>query len=107
MKIGFVGLGIMGRPMAQHLMKGGHNVYIYSLPSIPPDLNGDQGIACKNPKEVAQNAEIIITMVPDTPHVEAALFGKDGVAEGLSKGKIVVDMSSIAPLEPKHGAPRL
>ena len=107
MKIGFVGLGIMGRPMAQNLMKGGHTVYLYSLPSIPQDLIGDKGIACKNSKEVAQNAEIIITMVPDTPHVETALFGKDGVAEGLSKGKIVVDMSSIAPLETKKFAAKI
>ena len=87
MKIGFVGLGIMGRPMAHNLMKGGHTLYLYNIPSIPPDLIGDKGIACKNSKEVAQNSEIIITMVPDTPHVDAALFGKDGVAEGLSRAR--------------------
>jgi 2-hydroxy-3-oxopropionate reductase len=107
MKIGFVGLGIMGRPMAQNLMKGGHTVYLYSLPSIPQDLISDKGIACQSSKEVAKNSEVIITMVPDTPHVEAALFGKDGVAEGLSKGKIVVDMSSISPLETKKFATRI
>jgi 2-hydroxy-3-oxopropionate reductase len=107
MKIGFVGLGIMGHPMAQNLMKGGHTVYLYSIPSIPQDLISDKGIACQSSKEVAKNSEIIITMVPDTPHVEAALFGKDGVAEGLSKGKIVVDMSSISPLETKKFAARI
>src|SRR3990170_4826163 len=107
MKIGFVGLGIMGRPMAHNLMKGGHTLYLYSIPSIPQDLIGDKGIACKSSKEVAKNAEIIITMVPDTPHVETALFGKNGVAEGLSKGKIVVDMSSISPLETKQYAKRI
>ena len=60
MKIGFVGLGIMGRPMAHNLMKGGHTVYLYSIPNIPQDLIGDKGIACQSSKEVAKNAEIII-----------------------------------------------
>jgi 2-hydroxy-3-oxopropionate reductase len=107
MKIGFVGLGIMGRPMAHNLIKGGHTLYLYSIPSIPPDLIGDNGIACASSKEVANNAEIIIIMVPDTPDVDIALFGKDGVAEGLSKGKIVVDMSSIAPLDTKNFAAKI
>jgi 2-hydroxy-3-oxopropionate reductase len=107
MNIGFVGLGIMGRPMAHNLIKGGHTLYLYSIPSIPPDLIGDKGIACTSSKEVAQKAEIIITMVPDTPDVDIALFGKDGVAEGLSKGKIVVDMSSISPLDTKAFAAKI
>ena len=107
MKIGFIGLGIMGRPMAQNLMKGGHALYLFSRSGVPQDLVGNQGIACQSPKEVARNSEIIITMVPDTPHVEAALFGKDGVAEGLSAGKIVVDMSSISPIETKQFAARI
>jgi 2-hydroxy-3-oxopropionate reductase len=93
--------------MAQNLMKGGHTLYLSSRSGVPKELTGDQGIACKNAKEVAQNAEVIITMVPDTPHVEAALFGKDGVAEGLSAGKIVVDMSSISPIETKKFAARI
>jgi 2-hydroxy-3-oxopropionate reductase len=104
MKIGFIGLGIMGRPMAQNLMNGGHTLYLSSRSGVPKELTGDKGIACASAKEVAQNAEVIITMVPDTPHVEAALFGKDGVAEGLSQGKIVVDMSSISPIETKKFA---
>jgi 2-hydroxy-3-oxopropionate reductase len=107
MKIGFIGLGIMGRPMAQNLMKGGHTLYLFSRSGVPPTLVGERGIACKTAKEVAQHAEVIITMVPDTPHVEAALFGKDGVAEGLSGGKIVVDMSSISPIETKKFAERI
>lgn len=107
MKIGFIGLGIMGRPMVHNLMKGGHTMFLFSRSGVPQDLVGEKGIACKNSKEVAQNAEIIITMVPDTPHVDAALFGKDGVAEGLSAGKIVVDMSSISPLETKKFAERI
>lgn len=107
MKIGFIGLGIMGRPMAQNLMKGGHTLYLFSRSGVPQDLVGDQGIACQSAKEVAKSTEIVITMVPDTPHVEAVLFGKDGVAEGLSAGKIVVDMSSISPIETKKFAERI
>ncbi|MEW6330771.1 MAG: 2-hydroxy-3-oxopropionate reductase [Pseudomonadota bacterium] len=107
MKIGFIGLGIMGRPMAQNLMKGGHTLYLSSRSGVPQDLVGSQAIACKTAKEVAQNAEVIITMVPDTPHVESVLFGKDGVAEGLSAGKIVVDMSSISPIETKKFAEKI
>ncbi|WP_372522723.1 2-hydroxy-3-oxopropionate reductase [Sulfuricaulis sp.] len=107
MKVGFIGLGIMGRPMAHNLMKGGHSLYLFSRSGVPQDLVGEKGIACQSPKDVAKNAEIIITMVPDTPHVEAALFGKDGVAEGLSAGQIVVDMSSISPIETKKFAAQI
>ena len=80
-KIGFIGLGIMGTPMAGHLIKGGHQVFLYSVPSIPQSLVDAGGVACANGKEVAQKADIVITMVPDTPHVEAALFGDNGVAQ--------------------------
>jgi len=106
-KVGFVGLGIMGSPMAGHLIKGGHQVFLYSIPSIPPALIEAGGEACANSKEVAQKSDIIITMVPDTPHVEAALFGENGVAQGLTKGKIVVDMSSISPLATKGFAKKI
>jgi 2-hydroxy-3-oxopropionate reductase len=105
--IGFIGLGIMGSPMAGHLIKGGHQVFLYSLPAVPPALIEAGGKACANSTEVAQKADIIITMVPDTPHVEAALFGDNGVAQGLSKGKIVVDMSSISPLATKEFARKI
>lgn len=107
MKLGFIGLGIMGAPMAEHLIAGGHQVYLYSLPSVPQALVAKGGIACASGKEVAQQAEVIITMVPDTPHVEAALFNKDGVAEGLASGKLVVDMSSISPIATKEFAKRI
>ena len=106
-KIGFVGLGIMGTPMAEHLIKGGHEVFLFSIPSIPESLVQAGGKACASGKEVAQSAEVIITMVPDTPHVAAALFDPNGIAEGLSAGKIVVDMSSISPVETKKFAARI
>ena len=105
--VGFIGLGIMGAPMAGHLIKGGHQVYLYSIPSIPQPLLDAGGTGCANGKEVAQKTDIVITMVPDTPHVEAALFGENGVASGLSKGKLVVDMSSISPLATKDFAKKI
>ena len=106
-KIGFVGLGIMGTPMAEHLIKAGHEVFLFSIPSIPPSLIDAGGKACACGKEVAQKTDIIITMVPDTPHVAAALFDANGIAEGLSAGKIVVDMSSISPIETKEFAKKI
>jgi len=106
-RIGCIGLGIMGAPMAEHLIKAGHEVHLYSIPSIPDALVAAGGKACKSGREVAQRADVIITMVPDTPHVAAALFDPDGVAEGLSGGKIVVDMSSISPVETKKFAQRI
>src|SRR5215470_13129489 len=101
MKVGFIGLGIMGTPMASHLIKAGHDVFLYSIPNVPAALQQGGGKTCASGKEVAQKADVIITMVPDTPHVAAALFDPNGVAEGLSRGKIVVDMSSISPVETK------
>jgi 2-hydroxy-3-oxopropionate reductase len=107
MKVGFIGLGIMGSPMAANLIKGGHQLFLYSIPSIPPALVDAGGTACTSGKDVTQKADIIITMVPDTPHVDAALFGDNGVAQGLTKGKIVVDMSSISPLATKEFAKKI
>ena len=107
MKVGFIGLGIMGTPMAGHLIKAGHEVFLFSIPSIPPSLVEAGGKACASGKEVAQKADVIVTMVPDTPHVAAALFDPNGVAEGLSRGKTVVDMSSISPVETKKFAERI
>ena len=106
-KIGFVGLGIMGSPMAAHLIKGGHEVFMYSISSVPADLVSAGGKACANGKEAAQQAEIIIIMVPDTPHVQSALFDANGIAEGLAKGKTVVDMSSISPIATKGFAKKI
>jgi len=105
--VGFVGLGIMGAPMARHLIDAGHTLFLYSIPSVPHELVSAGGVACANGKEVAGKADIIITMVPDTPHVASALFDPDGIAAGLTRGKIVVDMSSISPIETKTFARRI
>jgi 2-hydroxy-3-oxopropionate reductase len=107
MNVGFIGLGIMGAPMAGHLQKGGHKLFLNTHGAVPPALIDGGGVACANGAEVARQADVIITMVPDTPDVEAVLFGKNGVAEGLSKGKIVVDMSSISPIATKEFAARI
>lgn len=107
MKIGFIGLGTMGRPMAGHLQAGQHKLFLHDIAPLPQELIEGGGVACKSGKEVAQQSEIVIVMVPDTPHVEAVLFGADGVAAGLSKGKIVVDMSSISPLATKEIARKI
>jgi 2-hydroxy-3-oxopropionate reductase len=106
-KIGFVGLGIMGTPMAGHLITGGHTLYAYDLRPLPQALIDQGAVACASAKEVAQRADVVITMVPDTPHVAAALFDPNGVAAGLSAGKIVVDMSSISPVETKVFAQKI
>jgi len=105
--IGFIGLGIMGKPMAANLIKGGHALFLHSRSGVPAELTAAGGKACASAKDVAQKAQIIITMVPDTPDVEKVLFGANGVAEGLAKGKIVVDMSSISPIETKVFAKRI
>jgi len=105
--IGFVGLGIMGKPMAANLIKGSHTLFLHSRSGVPQDLTSAGGKACASAKEVAQKADIIITMVPDTPDVEKVLFGNNGVAEGLSRGKTVIDMSSISPIETKKFAKRI
>ncbi|QOZ54046.1 2-hydroxy-3-oxopropionate reductase [Bradyrhizobium sp. CCBAU 53338] len=105
--IGFIGLGTMGRPMASHLLAAGHRVLLHDVAPVAPELIAAGGIACKSAKEVAEEADAVIIMVPDTPHVEAVLFGKDGVAGGISKGKIVIDMSSISPLATKEFAKKI
>jgi len=105
--IGFIGLGIMGKPMAANLIKGGHKLFLNSRSGVPQELTTAGGVACASAKEVAQKSDIIITMVPDTPDVDKVLFGAGGVAEGLSKGKTVIDMSSISPIETKNYAKRI
>jgi 2-hydroxy-3-oxopropionate reductase len=107
MKVGFIGLGIMGSPMAANLLKAGHTLFLHSRRQVPDDLVKAGGKRCGSGQEVAQQAEVIITMVPDTPHVADALFGANGVAQGLSSGKTVVDMSSISPIETKQFARRI
>lgn len=105
--VGFIGLGIMGKPMALNLIKGGHTLFLNSRSGVPKELTDAGGKACASAKEVAEKADIIITMVPDTPDVEKVLFGTGGVAEGLSKGKTVVDMSSISPIATKEYANKI
>ncbi len=105
--VGFIGLGIMGRPMAANLIAAGHTLFLHSRSGVPDELTAAGGTACTDAKEVAERAEVVVTMVPDTPDVEAVLFGAGGVAEGLSAGKIVVDMSSISPIETKDFAARI
>ncbi|MBB4264676.1 2-hydroxy-3-oxopropionate reductase [Roseospira visakhapatnamensis] len=106
-KLGFIGLGIMGTPMAGHLIAGGHDLALTTLGEVPRALTDAGGTACATAREVAEAADILFVMVPDTPQVEAVLFGDNGVAEGLSPGKTVVDMSSISPMATKDFAKRI
>ena len=107
LKLGFVGLGIMGAPMAGHLVNAGHQVFINTRSKVPEALASSAAVQCGSPQEVASHADIIFTMVPDTPDVEKVLFGEKGIAAGLAKGKIVVDMSSISPIATKAFAQKI
>ena len=107
LKLGFIGLGIMGAPMAGHLIKAGHQLFVYTHGKLSPEIAATNAKACASATEVAQQADIVIIMVPDTPDVAAVLFGESGVAAGLSKGKTVVDMSSISPIETKEFAKKI
>jgi 2-hydroxy-3-oxopropionate reductase len=107
MKVGFIGLGIMGRPMAGHLIAAGHQVHLMSRSGVPHELTAAGGVACAAPAEVARHADVIFTMVPDTPDVEKVLFGEHGVERGLTGGKVVVDMSTISPVATREFARRI
>jgi 2-hydroxy-3-oxopropionate reductase len=107
MKIGFIGLGVMGRPMAAHLIDAGHTLTLNRVKPVSQGLVDKGGTAADTPKAVAEAADVVILMVPDTPDVEAVLFGPDGVAEGLTPGKLVIDMSSISPVATKDFAARI
>jgi 2-hydroxy-3-oxopropionate reductase len=115
-KLGFIGLGIMGAPMAAHLIKAGHQVFLHTRSQVPTELSAAGGVACASAREVAQQADIIFMMLPDTPDVAKVLFGDEGVAAGLKDvargadglgGKTVVDMSSISPMDTKLFAQRI
>jgi len=105
MKIGFIGLGIMGAPMAQNLLQAGHEMFVRTRSKVPEALKA--ATACATNADVARAADVVILMLPDTPDVEQVLFGEDGVASGLSKGKTVIDMSSISPIDTKRFAKKI
>ncbi|TAG33432.1 MAG: 2-hydroxy-3-oxopropionate reductase [Polaromonas sp.] len=106
-KLGFIGLGIMGAPMAGHLVKAGHALFVNTRSSVPADLLAAGAQACATAAEVAEKADIIFMMLPDTPDVAKVLFGSNGIASGLSPGKTVVDMSSISPMDTKEFAQQI
>jgi 2-hydroxy-3-oxopropionate reductase len=107
LKIGFIGLGIMGAPMALHLRHAGHTLFVHSRGSLRADVAAAGATACASAKEVAERADVVILMLPDTPDVAKVLFGEGGVASGLSKGKTVIDMSSISPIDTKEFAKQI
>ena len=106
MKIGFIGLGIMGRPMALNLKAAGHDLFVPDRASLAEDVRAAASVL-GDAAAVAEAADVVIVMVPDTPDVERVLFGPHGVAEGLSAGKLVIDMSSISPIATKSFAARI
>jgi 2-hydroxy-3-oxopropionate reductase len=107
MKLGFVGLGIMGAPMAGHLRAAGHELFVNTRSAVPQTLLDAGAVACASPADVARRADVIFTMVPDTPDVQKVLFGDNGIASALTKGKTVIDMSSISPIETKEFAQQI
>jgi 2-hydroxy-3-oxopropionate reductase len=108
MKIGFIGLGIMGKPMAKNLLKAGYELVVYDIIAAPvKEVVAAGAKAGTSPKDVAARSDVIITMLPNSPHVKEAMLGKNGVIEGVKPGSIVVDMSSIAPLAAQEVAAEL
>jgi 2-hydroxy-3-oxopropionate reductase len=96
-RIGFIGLGIMGKPMALHLLKAGYSLSVLEKNKASAELVSAGAHAFSTNKAVAENADIVITMLPNSPEVEEVVLGNDGVIEGLNEGALLVDMSSIAP----------
>ena len=107
MKLGFVGLGIMGAPMCEHLIQAGHQLFVHTRGKVPDAIAESSATFCTSQRGVAERADIVFIMVPDTPDVEAVLFSERGLASGLSPGKVVVDMSSISPVATKDFARRI
>jgi len=107
LKLGFIGLGIMGAPMAGHLLKAGHTLFVKTRSQVPTDLLAAGATNCSSAQDVARQADIIFLMLPDTPDVEKVLFSEGGIASGLSKGKTVVDCSSIDPIATKGFAAKI
>jgi len=106
-KIGFIGMGVMGAPMATHLIEAGHQLFVHTRSKVPDSIASSSATQCTSATDVAQRADIIVTMLPDTADVEKVLFGEHGVALGLKPGKVVVDMSSISPLATKELARKI
>ncbi|SDM58188.1 2-hydroxy-3-oxopropionate reductase [Polaromonas sp. JS666] len=106
-KLGFIGLGIMGSPMAAHLIAAGHEVFLNTRGKVPAELLTGKGKACDSIAEVVKQADIIFMMLPDTPDVAKVLFGEGGVAGALTKGKTIVDMSSVSPMDTKEFAGKI
>jgi len=107
LSLGFIGLGIMGAPMAVHLATAGHRLYVQTRSAVREEVVAAGGVVCGSAREVAERADIVFLMLPDTPDVAQVLFGGEGVSEGLTPGKVVVDMSSISPIETKAFAARI
>ncbi len=108
MDIGFIGLGVMGKPMAKNLLKAGYKLVVYDIVEAPvKELAQAGATVASSPKDVASRCELIITMLPNSPHVKQAVLGKDGVIEGAKAGSLLVDMSSIAPLASREIAAEL
>ena len=107
LNIGFVGLGTMGAPMASHLIHAGHQLFVYTRGKLPAAIAGSSATQCLSARGVAERADLIILMVPDTPDVEQVLFADKGIAAGLSAGKVVIDMSSISPIATKAFAQKI
>ena len=100
MKVGFIGLGIMGKPMSKNLLKAGYDLTVFDFNKVAvDDVVASGAKAASTGKEVGENVDVLITMLPNSPHVKSALFDKNGAAEGLKKGTVVIDMSSINPVE--------
>jgi len=106
-RLGFIGLGIMGSPMAGHLIAAGHSVFVTTRSQPPAAIANSGATLCTSARAVAEQADIIFLMLPDTPDVAKVLFGDNGVASGLTAGKTVVDMSSISPMETKGFAQKI
>lgn len=103
MKIGFIGLGAMGRPMSKNLLRAGHEVHVYDIvPAAVEEIVACGAVAEKCNKDVAANTDVVITMLPNSPHVKTAVAGPDGILAGKHEGMILLEMSSIAPLATKE-----
>ena len=107
LKLGFIGLGIMGAPMCGHLIAAGHQLFVHTRGKVSAAIADSSATQCTSARGVAERSDIVFLMLPDTPDVEKVLFGEQGVAAGLTKGKVVVDMSSISPIATKDFAARV